>query len=42
MPVGEVAFSTGFADQKAFSRSFAAEMKETPTAYRKRVLARVV
>ena len=37
LPVGEVAFATGFADQKAFSRAFNLRLKETPTAYRKRV-----
>lgn len=40
LPIGEVAFATGFADQKAFARVFQARVKESPTAYRKRLEAK--
>jgi AraC-like DNA-binding protein len=39
LPIGEVAFSTGYADHKAFARAFTARTKESPSAYRKKVLA---
>lgn len=42
LPVGEVAFATGFSDQKDLTRSFSRRAKETPTAYRKRLLADVL
>lgn len=38
LSIGEIAFSTGFADQKAFSRAFSRRTGETPTAYRKKRL----
>jgi len=42
MPVGEVAFATGFSDQKAFSRVFRKRMKETPSQFRERLIMREV
>lgn len=42
LPVGEVAFATGFSDQKAFSRVFRKRMKETPSQFRERLIMKVV
>ncbi len=36
IPIGEVAFTTGFPDGKSFARAFAGSTGETPTAYRSR------
>jgi len=38
LQIGEIAFSTGFSDHKAFARAFLARTKETPTAYRERLV----
>jgi len=42
VPVGEVAFATGFSDQKAFSRVFRKRLKETPSQFRERLIMKAV
>jgi len=39
LPIGEVAFATGYADHKAFARAFTSRAGESPSSYRKRVFA---
>lgn len=38
LSVGEIAFSTGYADHKAFARAFRSRVQESPSSYRRRLL----